>query len=68
MVWYPKKQADLKIMHNENNVITDDKFVIVRKLLSTSEHACLCIQNVHPRRFNVSNHVQNKDEQNNTKV
>lgn len=55
-------------MYNENNVITDDKFVIVRKLLNTSEHTCLCIQNVHPRRFNVSNHVQNKDEQNNTKV
>ena len=29
-VWYPKERADLKMIHNENNVLTDDELVIVR--------------------------------------
>ena len=29
-VWCPKEGADLKIIHDENNVLTDDKLVLVR--------------------------------------
>ena len=29
-VWYPKERADLKMIHDENNVLTDDELVIVR--------------------------------------
>ena len=28
-VWYQKERADLKIIHYENDVLTDDELVIV---------------------------------------
>ena len=56
-VWYPKERADLKIIHDENNVLMDDELVIVRDFLRTSKHACLYIRNEHPRGFNVLNHA-----------
>ena len=56
-VWYPKERADLKMIHDENNVLTDDELVIVRDFLRTSKHACLYIRNEHPRGFNVLIHV-----------
>ena len=52
-VWYPKERADLKMIHDENNVLTDDEFVIVRSLLKESKHACLYIRNEHPLKFKV---------------
>ena len=54
-VWYPKERADLKMIHDENNVLTDDELVIVRDFLRMSKHACLYIQNGHSRGFNVLN-------------
>ena len=54
-VWYPKERADLKMIHDENNVLTDDELVIVRDFLSMSKHACLHIRNEHSRGFNVLN-------------
>ena len=42
-VWYPKERADLKMIHDQNNVLTDDELVIVRAFLRTSKHACLYI-------------------------
>ena len=39
-VWYPKERADLKMIHDENNVLTNDELVIVRDFLRTSKHAC----------------------------
>ena len=57
-VLYPKERADLKMIHDENDVLTDDdELVIVRNLLKESKHACLYIQNKHPREFKVLNHV-----------
>ena len=44
-VWYPKERADLKMIHDENNVLMDDESAIVRDFLRTSKHACLYIQN-----------------------
>ena len=29
-VWYPKERADLKMIHDKNNVMIDDELVIVR--------------------------------------
>ena len=52
-VWYPKERGDLKMIHDENNVLTDDELVIVRGLLKESKHACLYIRNEHPRKFKV---------------
>ena len=33
-VWYPKERADLKMIHDENYVLTDDELVVVRGILS----------------------------------
>ena len=41
------------MIHDENNVLTDDELVIVRGLLKESKHACLYIQNKHPYKFKV---------------
>ena len=51
----PKERADLKMIHDENNVLTDDKLIIVRDFLRISKHACLHIRNEHPRGVNVLN-------------
>ena len=56
-VWYPKERADLKMIHDENDVLTDDELVAVRDLLRKSKHACLYIRNEHPCRFSVLNYI-----------
>ena len=55
-VWYPKERADLKMIHDENDVLTDDKLVIVRGILRKSKHACLYIRNEFPRGFRLLNY------------
>ena len=52
-MWYPKERADLKMIHDENNVLTDDELVVVRDFLKKLKYACLYIRNEHPRRFKV---------------
>ena len=32
-VWYPRERADLKMIHDENDVLTDDELVVVRDIL-----------------------------------
>ena len=56
-VWYPKERADLKTIHDENDVLTDDELVVSRNFLKKSKHACLYIQNEFPCRFRLLNHV-----------
>ena len=50
-VWYPKERTDLKMIHDENHVFTDNELVIVRDLLKESKHTCLYIRNEHHRGF-----------------
>ena len=52
-IWYPKERGDLKMIHDENDVKTDDELVVVRHVLKKSRHACLYIRNEYPRRFYV---------------
>ena len=52
-VWYPKERGDLKMIHDENDVLTDDELVVVRDLLKNSKHACLYIQNEYPHGFSI---------------
>ena len=56
-MWYPKERADLKTIHDENDVLTDDELVVVRGILRKSKHACLYIRNEFPRGFRLMNHV-----------
>ena len=46
-----------RMIHDENNVLTDDELVIVRDLLKESKHARLYVRNEHPRKFKVLGHV-----------
>ena len=50
-VWYPKERGDLKTIHDEKDVLTDDELVVVSYLLKKSRHACLYIPNEYPRGF-----------------
>ena len=50
-VWYPKERGDLKMIHDENYVLTDDELVVVRDLLKKPRHAFLYIRNEYPRGF-----------------
>ena len=52
-MWYPKDRADLKMIHDENNVLRDDELVVLRGLLKDSKHACLYTRNEHPRGFSI---------------
>ena len=56
-VWYSKEMADLKMIHDENDVLTDDELVVVRDRLRKSKHACLYIQDENPRGFKLLNHI-----------
>ena len=40
-MWYPKERVDLKTIHDENDVLTDDELVIARNFLKNSKHASL---------------------------
>ena len=56
-VWYPKERADLKMIHDENNVLTDDELVVVSDFLRNSNHARIYIRNEYPRGFKLLCHV-----------
>ena len=56
-VCYPKAKIDLKMIHDENDVWTDDELVIARNFLKKSKHACLYIQNEFPRGFKLLNQI-----------
>ena len=48
---YPKERGDLKIIHDENDVLTDDELVAARNFLKKSKLACLYIRIEFPRGF-----------------
>ena len=52
-VWHPR--IDLKMIHDENDVLTDDELVAVRIFFKKSKHACLYIRNEFPRGFRLLN-------------
>ena len=56
---YPKERADLKTIHDENDVLTDDELVVVKSILSKSQYACLYKRNEYPRGFRLPNHAGN---------
>ena len=41
--WYPKEHGDLKMIDDENDVLTDDEYSIVRGLLKKTKYACLYV-------------------------
>ena len=47
----PKKRADLRTIHDENDVLTDNELVVARDFFKNSKLACLYIRNKFPRGF-----------------
>ena len=46
-MWYPNEREDLKAIHEENNVLTDDELVVARGLLRESRYgACTYETNI----------------------
>ena len=31
-VWYPKERSDLKVIHEDNDVLTDNELIVTKKL------------------------------------
>ena len=56
-VWYPKARIDLKMIHDENDVLTDDELVVAGNVFKKSNHAYLYKQNEFSCRFRLLNHV-----------
>ena len=56
-MWYLKERADLKKIHDENDVLTDDEVVVAKKFLKRSKHTCLYIRIKFPRGFRLLNRV-----------
>ena len=40
-VWYPKERGDIKAIHEENYVLTDNELIVVNKFLKKSKYGCL---------------------------
>ena len=45
------------MIHDENDVLTDNELAIARDYLKKSKHACLYIRNEFPSGFRMLNHV-----------
>ena len=56
-IWHPKERADLKMIHDQNNALTDDELAIVRDFSKSLKHTSLPIRNEHPRQFKVHNNL-----------
>ena len=42
-VWYPNERADLKAIHEENDVLTDNELIVARKLKKKNQNMDACI-------------------------
>ena len=53
-VWYPKNRTDLKVIHEENDVIeTQEELANVKKKLKGGKHTCLIMRMEHPRAYEI---------------
>ena len=52
-VWYPKNQTDLKVIHEENDIIETEELVNVKEKLKRGKHTCLIVRMEHPRAYRV---------------
>ena len=52
-VWYPKNRTDLKVIHEENDVIEMDESANVKKKLKQGKHTCLIMRMEHSSAYRV---------------
>ena len=51
--WYPKEHGDMRTIHKENDILTNDELIVVKEHLKNVKQACLYIRNEYPRGFNL---------------
>ena len=44
-VWYPKERGDLKAIHEENDVLTNNELIVAKKFFKKSKYGCPYIRN-----------------------
>ena len=47
--WYQKERSDMRMIHEENEVLTNEELANVKTALKGSKHTCLFIRIEHPR-------------------
>ena len=52
-VWYPKNRTDLKVIHEENDVIETGGLARVKAQLKWGKHTCLIMRMEHPRAYEI---------------
>ena len=52
-VWYPKNQTDLKVIHQENDIIEMGELANVKAQLEWGKHTCLIMRMEHPRAYEI---------------
>ena len=50
-MWYQKEKEDLKKIHDENDLLTEDELLVAGDFLRNSKYACLYIRNEYPPGF-----------------
>ena len=50
---YPKERGDMRTIHEENDVLTNEELIVVKEHLKNVKQACLYIRNEYPRGFNL---------------
>ena len=51
--WYPKDRHDLRIIHEENDVMSNDELAVSKQKLMADKHACLFMRIEHPREWEI---------------
>ena len=52
-VWYPKNRTDLKVIHEENDVIETGDLARVKAQLKRGKHTCLIMRMEHPTAYEI---------------
>ena len=47
-IWYPKERNDFRLIHEENDVLTNEELPLAKAKLKGSKHACLFIRVEYP--------------------
>ena len=51
--WYPKERGDMKTIHEENDVLTNNELIVVKEHLKNVKQSCLYIRHEYPPGFNL---------------
>ena len=50
-IWYPKECNDFRLIHEENDVLSNEEISLAKVKLKESKHGCLFIRVEHPRNW-----------------